>query len=167
RYRKLIRGLIHKTYIEFINENGTEFLGVVINSSSWNPKESNFEVELTKMFMPYLEQLIRDYTKVNLDSVCAFKSKHALTIYKFLCSWTDENKHINKRYLTTKELKELLGLSINDYVYNGKFNRADFEKRTVKSAINEIKNITNLDVSYIKNYKYGKVLNYEFNWIQK
>ncbi|WP_210368315.1 RepB family plasmid replication initiator protein [Borreliella garinii] len=64
--------------------------------------------------------------------------------------------------MTTKELKELLGLSIDDYVYNGKFNRGDFERKTIKSAINEINKISNIILSFKKNYIHRKVQNYEF-----
>ncbi|WP_425382865.1 hypothetical protein [Spiroplasma endosymbiont of Melieria omissa] len=78
------------------------------------------------------------------------------------CSWTDENKKINQRYITTKELKELFNLSIDDYVYNGKFHRKLFEKYTIEKAINEI---TNINVIYKKNKKGNKVQNYEFTWI--
>lgn len=142
-------------------------MGVVINSSVWKPKEPNFEVELTKMFMPYLEQLIRDYTKVDLNSICAFKSKHTLTLYKYICSWTDESELKNQRYITTKELKELFGLNTNDYVYNGKFRRYDFERYTIKRAITEINKVSNIILNFKKNKKGIKVLNYEFTWFQK
>ncbi|WP_342276330.1 replication initiation protein [Spiroplasma endosymbiont of Nebria brevicollis] len=167
RYRKLIRGLIHKTYVEFVDNYGAEYVGVVINSSVWKPREPFFVVELTKMFMPYLELLIRDYTKVDLNSVCAFKSKHSLTLYKFICSWTDDSKQTNQRYITTKDLKELFGLNISDYVYNDKFKRYDFERETIKKAINEINKVSNISLSFKKNKKGNKVLNYEFTWIQK
>jgi len=167
RYRKLIRGLIHKTYVEFVDNYGTEYIGVVINSSVWKPKETFFEVELTKMFMPFLEQLIKDYTKVDLNSILGFKSKHSLTLYKWLCSWNDESKKQNERYITTKDLKELFGLSIDDYVYNGKFRRFDFERETITKAINEINKISNINVFFKKTKENGKVLNYEFTWTQR
>lgn len=91
--------------------------------------------------MPYLEELVKNFTKINLDTVVTFNSKHSLTLYKWLCSWTDENKKTNQKYLTTKKL---LGLSIDDYVYNGKFNDSDFEKKTIKSANNEINKVSNI-----------------------
>ncbi|WP_425381819.1 replication initiation protein [Spiroplasma endosymbiont of Polydrusus pterygomalis] len=115
--------------------------------------------------MPFIEQLIRDYTKINLDRV--LKLKHSLTLYKWLCSWSDENKKENQRDITTKELKELLGLSIDTYVQNGKFNRADAERYTIKSAIQEINEKTNIIVSYKKNKIGNKIENYEFNCNQR
>lgn len=115
--------------------------------------------------MCFIEQLVRDYTKINSDSV--LKLKDSLTLDKWLCSWTDENKKQNQRYITTKELKELLSLAIDTYVQNGKFNRADFERYTIKRAIQEINEKTNVIVSYKKNKIGNKIENFEFNWKQK
>ncbi|WP_174479965.1 replication initiation protein [Spiroplasma endosymbiont of Danaus chrysippus] len=167
RYRKLVHSLINKSLFEITDEKGGVRIGVVIFDSYWKPKEAYFEISLNPNFMPYLEQLVREYTKLQLDSILKLKSKHSLTLYKFLCSWTDENKKINQRYITTKDLKELLGLSIDDYVYKGKFNRADFERKTINLSLSEINEKTDLIIKLIKNYKNGKVQNYEFTWTQK
>lgn len=58
-------------------------------------------------------------------------------------------------------------MSIDDYVYNGKFNRGDFEKRTIKPSIKEINDKTNIIIDFKKNKKGNKVQNYEFIWTQK
>jgi len=165
-YNKLLKNLINKSVIEIDDEIKTS-VGVVIYNVEWYKKESYFFVKLNPDFMPYLEQLVRDYTKVNLDSVLKLKSKHSLTLYKWLCSWTDESKKINQRYITTKDLKELFGLSIDDYAYNGKFRRFDFERETIKKAINEINKISNINVFFKKIKENGKVKNYEFTWTKK
>lgn len=167
RYRRLVRALINKTFFEIKDEQGGELMGVVVYSSYWKPKEPYFEVSLNPNFMPYLEQLVKNYTKINLDSALKLKSKYSLSLYKWLCSWTNESKKQNQRYIITRDLKELLGLSVDAYTYRGNFNRADFERRTINPAINEINNKTNLTVNIKKQKKGNKILNYEFNWIQK
>lgn len=139
----------------------------MIIGSNWFYKQPFFEVDLNPKFMPYIEQLKEHYTKVDLNTVCSFKSKHALTLYKFISSWTNESKKENKRYLNTKELKELFGLSINDYVYNNKFVRSLFEKKTIDVAIKEINQYSDLKISYDKKKENGKVKSYQFIWIQK
>lgn len=167
RYRKLVRGLINKTFFEIKELNRNELVGVIIYNSSWNPKQPFFEVDLNPKLMPFIEQLKEHYTKVDLNTVCAFKSKHALTLYKFFCSWTNESKNENKRYLTTKDLKELFGLSKEAYVQNGKFKRYLFERKTIKPAIAEINEKTNILIEFKKNKKVNKAQNYEFTWIHK
>ncbi|WDA55056.1 MAG: replication initiation protein (plasmid) [Spiroplasma endosymbiont of Drosophila atripex] len=167
RYRKLVQGLINKSFFEIKESNGDELVGVVIYSSKWFVKQPFFEIKLNPDFMPYLEELVKNFTKLELNSILKLKSKHSLTLYKFLCSWTDESKKINQRFLTTKELKELFGLSIDDYVYNGKFNRKLFETKTISIALKELNEKTNIIVSFQKKKKGNKVQNYEFTWIQK
>lgn len=167
RYRKLVHGLINKSFFEVIDEQGGQRVGVVIFDSYWKPKEPYFEVSLNPNFMPYLEQLVKDYTKIELSSILKLKSKHSLTLYKFICSWTDDNKKINKRYITTKDLKDLFGLNSNDYVCNEKFRRYDFERETINIAIREINFKTNISIEFKKNKKGNRVLNYEFIWIKK
>jgi len=165
RYRQLIQGLIKKTFVEITDIDGEELMGVVVTASKWHKKQSFFEIEISKMFMPFLEQLVRDYTQVNLDTILKFNSKHTLNLYKWLCSWSDD-KVLTKgsRYIMTKDLKELFGLTKEAYVQNGKFNRADFERRTVNPAIEEINSKSNLTVYYRKNKKGNRVLNYNFSW---
>ncbi|MBP1525587.1 MAG: replication initiation protein [Spiroplasma ixodetis] len=168
RYEKIILELISKTLTKIERKDtDSKLIGVVICNAEWFNKEPFFEVDINPKFMPYIEQLINHYTKVSLDSLLNLKSKHSLSLYKWLCSWTDENKKINQRYLTTKELKELFGLSIDDYVYKGKFNRADFERYTLKKIEKEINAKTSLIFSYKKNKIGNKIQNYEFTWTQK
>lgn len=167
RYRKLVRGLINKSFFEITDEQGGQRVGVVIFDSYWKPKEPYFEVSLNPNFMPYLEQLVKNYTKINLDNALKLKSKHSLSLYKWLCSWTNENQNTNQRYITTKELKELLGLPKETYIQNNKFNRADFERRTINPAIIEINKKTNITISLKKQKKHNRIQNYEFNWINK
>lgn len=81
--------------------------------------------------MPYLEQFIGYYTKIDLDSLVSFKSKHALTLYKLFCSWNDKKQ----TQIGTKDLKDLLGISKEAYVQNGKFNRSEFENKTIKKLL--------------------------------
>lgn len=165
RYEKIIVNLIGKTVTKINKpETNSELIGVIIYSSQWYNKKPFFEIKLNPDFMPYLEQLKEHYTKVDLNTVCAFKSKHALTLYKFLCSWTNKSKNENKRYLTTKDLKELFGLSKETYVQNGKFKRYLFEKKTIDVAIKEINQYSDLNISYDKKKENGKVKKYEFIW---
>lgn len=168
RYEKIILNLIGKTVTKIENKlEKTKLIGTIITSSKWFQNQSYFEVSLNSEFMPYIEQLKEHYTKIDLNTVCAFKSKHSLSLYKFISSWTDENKQINQRYITTKELKELFSLSKEAYMQNNNFNRASFERRTIKSSLVEINEKTNVIVSFKKKKKGNKVLNYEFTWIQK
>ncbi|MBP1525868.1 MAG: replication initiation protein [Spiroplasma ixodetis] len=166
RYKLLIYKMKIKSII-IIETEKSIFDGFLLISSEWYKKELYFEVDLNPKLMPFIEQLKEHYTKVDLNTVCSFKSKHALTLYKFLCSWTNENKKENKRYVTTKDLKELFGLSKEAYVENKNFKRAKFEKRTIDVAIKEINQYSDLNINYDKKKENGKVKKYQFIWVQK
>lgn len=166
RYKLLIYKMKIKSIV-IIETEKSIFDGFLLISSEWYKKELYFEVDLNPKVMPFIEQLKEHYTKVDLNTVCSFKSKHALTLYKFLCSWTNESKKENQRYLTTKDLKELFDLSIDSYVQNGKFKRYLFEKYTIDVAIKEINQYSDLNISYDKKKENGKVKKYEFTWTKK
>lgn len=65
---------------------------------------------------------------------------------------------------TTKELKELFGMTKDDYVYKGAFNRALFERKSIDVAVQDIneksKCINNL--RYEKKKKGNRVQGYVF-----
>ena len=74
---------------------------------------------------------------------------------------------ISYRFYTTKQLKEMFGLSKDDYCKkDGKFNRTEFEKKTIEVAIKEINQNTRMKVEYKKNKIKNRVANYQFNFIE-
>ncbi|MBP1526519.1 MAG: replication initiation protein [Spiroplasma ixodetis] len=161
RYKRTIEKIIQKSFVEIKDKmTGNKINGVAITASIWNDKKTFFEVDINPRFMPYLEQFIGYYTKIDLDSLVSFKSKHALTLYKLFCSWNDKKQ----TQIGTKDLKDLLGISKEAYVQNGKFNRSEFENKTIKKAISEINQSGNLTVNWKKVKKANKVLYYHFDW---
>ena len=105
---------------------------------------------------------------VSLQSITNFKSKYSLVVYRWLCSWADNSTGFseNARYITTKELKELFGLTEQDYVYNGKFNRALFEQYAIESAVHEINEKTDLQVEYKKIKQGNRIKSYAFHFVR-
>ncbi len=63
RYNAIANSLILKTFIEIDNDKISS-KGVVIYNVEWRKKEPYFEVSLNPKFMPYLEQFIDYYTKI-------------------------------------------------------------------------------------------------------
>lgn len=162
RYEKITDNLIIKSFARIESKNETN-KGIIIYNVKWNKGKEYFEVDLNPNFMPYLQNIIDHYTNISLDNLIRFKSNHTLNLYKFICSWNDKKE----TEITTKELKEMFNLSKEAYVQNEKFNRAAFERDTIKKAINEINKVTELLISFKKNKKGNKVLNYHFKWINK
>ncbi len=165
--KKRFQSMMVKTYVSVTFEDKSNWNGFVITGWGSDYKSNHFKVEFNERFLPYVEELLGHYTRLELDSVVEFKSKYSLSLYKYLSSWKDNgnpNDTNQYRYLSTKELKELFGLGKEDYVYNDKFNRALFEKKTVDVAVEEINSKTNdLRVSYTKVKKGNRVIAYMFD----
>ena len=106
-------------------------------------------------YLPLVQQLANNFVRLLDDDVVSFDSKFSMMLYQNLMK--DKWKLTNIDYLgidySTRRLKMIFGLSIDDYVQNGRFNRADFERRTINRAVKEI----NEKSKCIKNLTYKKV----------
>lgn len=166
-YKETIKSLIRSSYVEG-NINGKDIMGyaVPLVESIPNANKITFTFTLFNKFLPYFQMLASNYTIIELEQAKRFKSRFSYTLYMNLLSWREYNKECF-RFYTTKQLKEMFGLSKNDYVrQNGKFDRNSFEKKTIDVAISEINKLTNLKVMYQKNYKNRQVANYQFNFVE-
>lgn len=131
-YRKLFEKLIKATWYERSEETGDMFGYMFYDVDA---RGSTYKILVNKKFLPALSELKRDFTKFLTNDVMQFKSGYTTTLYQYLMS------HTNKKELdfTTKQLKELFGLSKEDYCNKkGKFDRTNFEKYTIKNALKEL-----------------------------
>lgn len=168
RYRELksrFQSMAGKTWVDIRDDKG-ETYGFVITSVFSDFRSDVFEVDLNPRFMPYIQELASHYTQLELDSIVQFDSKYSLILYKYLSSWKDGNWE-HYRYLTTKQLKDLFGLEENDYMRkNGTFDRYNFEKRTIDTAIDEINaKVPNILIDYSKKKRGNRIQAYIFEFL--
>jgi UDP-N-acetylmuramoyl-L-alanyl-D-glutamate--2,6-diaminopimelate ligase len=78
------------------------------------------------------------YAKIDLYTQNKFKSKHALFLYELACDYKDDGQ---TPWIDKYELKEYLGLNIEQYADFGEFNR-----RVIKKAIKEINEKSGLTI---------------------
>lgn len=113
-------------------------------------------------YIPLLIKLQPGFTRLLSDDAISFKSKFSMILYQQLMRLN--NKGDYGVGFTTKELKMIFGLSKDDYVTKGHFDRSAFERRTINVAVNDIneksKCIQNL--RYEKRKKNGRVQGYVF-----
>lgn len=119
-------------------------------------------ITVAEHYIPLLIELAPGFTRLLSDDAISFKSKYSMLLYQQLMRW-------NIRGIfgaTTKQLKTLFGMTKEDYVYNGAFNRALFEKYTINIAVKDIneksKCICNL--RYEKKKKGNRIQGYVFYW---
>ena len=152
RIRYEFKKLAKNSYIEFGTDE--EFCDGFLIYSFRSTRNSIF-VRFNDYYLPLVQQLANNFVRLLDDDVVSFDSKFSMMLYQNLMK--DKWKLTNIDYLgidySTRRLKMIFGLSIDDYVQNGRFNRADFERRTINRAVKEI----NEKQKCIKNLTYKKV----------
>lgn len=113
-------------------------------------------------YIPLLIKLQPGFTRLLSDDAISFNSKFSIILYQQLMRLN--NKGDYGVGFTTKELKTIFGLSKEDYVSGGRFDRYNFERKTINVAIKDIneksKCIQNL--RYEKRKRNGRIQGYVF-----
>lgn len=160
RYKEYFKTMQMKTYYDFDTENGWES-GFLIYKVSMT--KNFFHVKFDNDYVSLLKQA-DSWTTMFFDDIMKFECKHTAPLYQRLRSLNKHPKFSNYYDFSTSELKEIFGLSKDDYIIlsNGKFNRTQFEKQTIIKAIEEINTKSSLikNVNYEKHKKNGKVAFY-------
>lgn len=160
-YYSRIRGMFKKlamaSWIEFGDD---EIFDDGFLISAVRTTKRKVYVTIAEKYIPLLIELAPGFTRLLSDDAISFKSKFSMLLYQQLMRWS----HKGVFGATTKELKDLFGMTKDDYVYNGKFNRQMFEQRTIDVAIQDIneksKCINNL--RYEKKKKGNRIQGYVF-----
>lgn len=152
RIRQEFKKLAKNSYVEFGTDE--EFCDGFLIYQFRSTRNSIF-VRFNDYYLPLMQQLANNFVRLLDDDVVSFDSKFSMMLYQNLMKdkWKLTNiDHLGIDY-STRKLKMMFGLSIDDYVQNGRFNRADFERRTINRAVKEI----NEKSKCIKNLTYKKV----------
>lgn len=160
RIRKMWQKLIPMTQYTFGDDNDY-ITGVLITKVDSRGK--TYKVYFEQEFMPLLTQLSENFTRLLRDDVISFKSKFSSILYQQLMRLNG----LGYRGIefTTRELKQRFGMNDDDYVYNGKFKRKLFEKKSIDVAVKEINELSKCinDLHYVKvKNNRGHVLCYKF-----
>lgn len=169
-YKKIITELMFSSYVEGVIDNN-DVKGFAIPLVETTSDENiTFKFTLFSKFLPYFQQLATNYTIIQLENTKRFKSKFSYNLYMNLLSWKEKDNVCAYRFYTTKQLKELFALDKDDYCKsNGKFDRYNFEKKTIDVACKEINELTNMKVEWNKHNKpnSNRISHYSFEFVIK
>ncbi|MDU2124046.1 MAG: replication initiation protein, partial [Clostridium celatum] len=167
RYFKLFNNMRKRTEFDITIDEDTQIAGNIISLVKRTRNE--YLIKFEEEIAPTLKQLKGQYTLLYIDSIMQFRSSYSITLYNYLLSWYNKDYKVNKQWLSTKQLKELFGLTEEDYMNkkSGRFDRYNFEKRTIQVAVDEI---TKAGYMYIRWYKAKdkltkKVIAYVFEFL--
>lgn len=144
--------LAHNSFVKFDTTDGfcQGFLICNIRLA-----KNTFYVQFNDYYLPLVQELANNYVRLLDDDVISFNSKFSMMLYQNLMK--DKWKLTNVDYLgidySTRKLKMMFGLSVDDYMRDGHFDRYNFERKTINKAVKEI----NEKSKCIKNLTYRKV----------
>lgn len=144
--------LAHNSFVKFDTTDGfcQGFLICNIRLA-----KNTFYVQFNDYYLPLVQELANNYVRLLDDDVISFNSKFSMMLYQNLMKdkWKLTNiDHLGIDY-STRQLKMMFGLSIDDYMRDGHFDRYNFERKTINKAVKEI----NEKSKCIKNLTYRKV----------
>lgn len=169
--RKQFKSMVRKSMISWTDPNDSEIYEDGMLFTLARSTRGKMYVTINEVYKPHLEMLINNYTFFLADDVYGFKSSFAYDLFKVLNMLYDKRTWKNKRDFSTKQLKELFGLSKDDYMRpkeKGGFDRYNFEKYCVKRAVDEINNGEMVQIwNWGKTKKGGHVMGYFFEYSVK
>lgn len=115
------------------------------------------------------------FTKFEVQSIVGLKHKSSYNLYLYLTSWHNANYLVNKRNVGKDDLAKVFNLRPGQYWRNwgtdkAKFHWADFEKRCLNPAVEDINANPNCDMHIDKVVKVKDpsnlktVMGYSFEW---
>lgn len=156
RYSKLkkeLKQLISNSFVMFEDKDGYTSGNLIYNV---RVTRKSVYIRFNSYYLPLLQNLSDNFVRFLNDDLVGLKCKNSMMLYQHLMK--DKWKMSCMDFLgidySTTQLKEMLGLTKEAYTNkNGNFNRADFERRTLNKAIEEL----NKKAKCIKNLRYTKV----------
>lgn len=143
-FRDQLSRLMDKSKVRVIigNEENDTLDGRLIRLVRTINKRGSIRVRFDDEFIPALQYCKVAYTRIPLDDTLAYKSRYAIILQRYMTTMyrTSENDSLIQTFdFSTKQLKDMFGLSVDDYCKkDGKFDRYNFEKKTLQVACDEI-----------------------------
>ena len=119
--------------------------------------QSVIGIRFSKPILPFISNLSREFTKYALSDIAGINSGYGIRIYELLVQY----RQIGKREISVDNLRTMLELGKKYPLF------ADFKKRVIDTAVDQINEHSPLNVSY-KQIKTGrKVTHIQFTYKEK
>ena len=144
--------------IEILNKDGK----IEVLKSRWvyamgyKQDEGKISLRFAPELMPFLTEISRDFTRYKLSNILKFKSTYSIRLYELICRWMG-NEHI----VELAWLKEKFELEDKYPIV------ADFRKRVIDPAIEEINLHSDMNISYTQVKSGRTVTGFKFSFSPK
>lgn len=146
KLREMFRKMMTKSYVQIDGNTEDEWIDGFLMTQVRSDR-NNVYVKFEEYYLPLLDQLSSHFTEFYLEYVKDFSHLSSYNLYVFLCSWHDPDYLIQNKKISKKELPKVFNLKEGDYWRNygtdkARFHFADFEKKVLDVAINEINELS-------------------------
>jgi plasmid replication initiation protein len=100
--------------------------------------QSIIGIRFSKPILPFISNLSREFTKYALSDIAGINSGYGIRIYELLVQY----RQIGKREISVESLRSMLELGKKYPLF------ADFKKRVIDTAVDQINECSPLSVSY-------------------
>lgn len=104
-----------------------------ITAAQHNKEENMYEVTVSRFIMPYLVELSKEYTELDLMAAIAMKSGYSQRFYEFICQY--RNRSSEFMFFDIDHLRQVLKLEGKYRTYH------EFKVRVINPAQKEIKEL--------------------------
>ncbi|OHW61267.1 replication initiation protein [Andreesenia angusta] len=148
QFRATVRSLRRREVI--IDTEQEELITGWLSSIRFYKNTGVVKLKFGDGLVPYLLQLKKTFTSYQLKNVLHLDSKYSIRIYELLKQYQGYKKPTKDREFDIQDLRDKLGIAPDEY------NRFyDFEKRVLKTSMQEINQHTDVKMTYEK-IKNGK-----------
>lgn len=114
-------------------------------------------IRFSKPILPFISNLSREFTKYALSDIAGINSAYAIRIYELLVQY----RQIGKREISVETLRTMLELGKKYPLF------ADFKKRVIDTAVDQINEYSPLKVTYEQKKTGRKVTHIIFSFKEK
>lgn len=164
--RSLLQGLRDRSWwLE--QEDGSEVTVAWFNKIRMTRSRGKVLVEFDRDMMPYILDILDNYTQYRLMNTLAMKSVYSVRVYELLISHSWRSKQRAGKTgdaVFTRETFEIdeLKKRLNAHKTKSYANFYDFKKRVLEVAKQEINQYTDIEIDYTPIKKGNKVIKIEF-----
>lgn len=165
-----IKKLSQSSYIEIADKDKDFYeSGVVVTNVA--RFRNTFMITLNSRFLPLFGNLKNDYITMWSSDIFKLSTERSMEFYEDL-RLNSDTREVNSKGFGIKALKELFGMSKDDYCdKNGHFQRTRFEQRVIDPICRDLAKCCMIQLIpqeggqlYEKVKKNGRVLGYRFYW---
>lgn len=150
--KEIVKNLMSKV-IEIPYPNGDYLIANWASSVKYKAGEGKIEFAFSPELKPYLLQLKKAFTSYRLSNILSLKSTYAIRLYELMKKW----QHLGRWEVSIEHLKEKLGIQKDKYKQYG-----HFKSRVIQSAVEEVNEKTDVQVTFNEIRKGRKVVKIEF-----